>query len=265
MFPSFSPNARIWPRYELKCTFRKRNNPFPVSQCSTYESRQAFDPITKSVAGCIKVHLYIRLFRRIFSQPIVLLNWWLIADLADQLTERPLLQSNPAGWLAERTDGQTVKWMFDWMSKCPDMPTIWIEMHIWETWKSFFSNIAFHLQTTDKPPGQSVGGMTRNCFSCHCNQAGPEMPTLTTDWTDGQTDDRMNCRMCVCKNGKPVKPSGIPLPKQSAMWLRKSPNIWKLIQMFNWIAEHLTIWLFAWLWNQTDPYLHISEQASPKI
>ena len=146
---------------------------------------------------------------------------------------------------------QTNRKMDVLMSKCPDMPAIWIEMHIWETWKSFFSNIAFHLQTTDNPPGKfnAPSVQSKSCFSCHCNQAGPEVMTLTADWTDGKTDGWTNCRMCVCKNGKAVKSSDIPLPEQSAMRLRISTFNWMLIQLVDWIVEQLPTWLFAWLWN----------------
>ena len=65
MFPAILPYARIWPRYELKCTFRKRNNLFPDSQCFTYESSQASDSIIEQMTGCITRHLYIWLFNRI--------------------------------------------------------------------------------------------------------------------------------------------------------------------------------------------------------
>ena len=215
MFPAIFPNARIWPGYELKCTFRKRNNLFPDSQCFTYESSQALDLITGLVNSCNIEHSYIWLLCWLICYADAQWFIWLIADLSDQLTDRPLLQSVPPGWLAERTDSK----MDVWMSKCPDMPTIWTEMHIWESWKSFFSNLAFHLHTTDKPPGKfnTPTVKWKSCFSFHCNQAGTEVTTLTADWTDGKTDDCLNCRMRVCKKGKTVTLSVKLSTKQSAM------------------------------------------------
>lgn len=64
---------------------------------------------------------------------------WMQICLSSWLTGPSCNQTPPADWLS----GQTVEWMSEWMSKCPDMPTIWIEMHIWETWKSFSQTSRF--------------------------------------------------------------------------------------------------------------------------
>ena len=75
----------------------------------------------------------------------------LIAGLADQLTDRTLLQSDPSGWLAERTDsGMNVRMNEQMPGYAHNMN--W-NAHL-RNLKIFFSNLAFHLQTTDKPPGK---------------------------------------------------------------------------------------------------------------
>lgn len=103
---------------------------------------------------CLSVSMSVRSFHWLPIHMDMFLSTRLIAYLSDQMTDQYLLQSDPAGWLADRTDRQSIWWMADRLNKYPDMPTIWIETHISKTEKSFSSDIAFHLQTTDKPLGE---------------------------------------------------------------------------------------------------------------
>lgn len=75
----------------------------------------------------------------------------LIADMTDQMTDRPLLQSDPAVWLADWPSRPSGNQKYDWMDKCPNMPTKWIEMNILESGQSFPKFLAFYYQTTTKP------------------------------------------------------------------------------------------------------------------
>lgn len=135
MFPAIFPNARIWPRYELKCTFRKRNNLFPDSQCFTYESSHALDSITGLVNGCNIEHLYIWSLCRIYDKTIIHLNKRMNRKMTYPIYRCPIIHFTdcrpgwpadwpvpPAikptrltGWANIRTDSKMDVWMNEQM------------------------------------------------------------------------------------------------------------------------------------------------------